>query len=193
MGKLAWLACAATIGAAVAWSAAAQAQPVYKWVDADGKTHYGSQPPPAKQDAEPLKLHGNNGSTKSASSASDRPGQQYNPDGTKKIPKEVEEFGQGMKKALEKVDSKEVPLNCSAALGNIHDQADTMLEVGQKNVRDGYMTQAAFDKTAPKIREARGKYSVPDCQSSSGNKKSFYQCMSSSYNHVAGCDKQFKH
>ena len=177
----------------VVWGAGAQAQPVYKWVDADGKTHYGSQPPPSKADTEPLKLHGNNGSTKSASSASGRPGQQYNPDGTKKIPKEVEEFGQGMKKALEKVDSKEVPLNCTAAVGNIHDQADTMLEVGQKNVRDGYMTQAAFDKTAPKIREARGKYSVSDCQSSSGNKKSFYQCMSSSYNHVTGCDKQFKH
>ena len=48
MGKLAWMACVATIGAAVAWSAGAQAQaqPVYKWVDADGKTHYGSQPHP---------------------------------------------------------------------------------------------------------------------------------------------------
>ena len=81
---------------------------MYKWVDADGKTHYGSQPPPAKQDAEPLKLHGNNGSTKSASSASDRPGQQYNPDGTKKIPKEVEEFGQGMKKALNEIGHNEL-------------------------------------------------------------------------------------
>jgi hypothetical protein len=25
-----------------------------------------------------------------------------------------------------------------------------MLEVGQKNVRDGYMAQAEYDKTAPK-------------------------------------------
>ena len=41
MGKLAWLACVATMGEVVAWSAGAQAQPVYKWVDADGKTHYG--------------------------------------------------------------------------------------------------------------------------------------------------------
>ena len=68
-----------------------------------------------------------------------------------------------------------------------------MLEVGQKNVRDGYMAQAEYDKKAPKIREARGKYSVSDCQASSGNKKLFYQCMSSSNNHVMGCDKQFKH
>ncbi len=60
MGKLAWLACVATMGAVVARSAGAQAQPVYKWVDADGKSHYGSQPPPARQDAEPLKLQSNN-------------------------------------------------------------------------------------------------------------------------------------
>ena len=67
MGKLVWMACVATIAAAVAWSAGAQAQPVYKWVDADGKTHYGSQPPPAKQDAEPLKLQSNNGTRNSQS------------------------------------------------------------------------------------------------------------------------------
>ncbi|MGE6338995.1 DUF4124 domain-containing protein [Acidovorax sp. NPDC077664] len=189
---LSWLAMTALV---FSLGARAHAQPVYKWVDAEGKTHYGAQPPPSKADAEPLKLQSNNGATKSvsSSSASGKPGQQYNADGTKKVPKDVEEFGEDMKKALQKVDGKQVPLNCSAAVGNIHDQADTMLEVGQKNVRDGYMSKADFDKNAPKIREARGKYSVSDCQSSSGNKKLFYQCMSSSYNHVMGCDKQYKH
>lgn len=120
-------------------------------------------------------------------------GQQYNPDGTKKVSKDVEEFGEGLKKSLGTVDSQQAPLNCAVAVDNIHYQADLMLEVGQKNVRDGYMTQAAFDATAPKIREAKGKYSVSDCQGASGNKKSFYQCMSSSKNHVTGCDKQHKH
>ena len=186
---LSWLAIAGLM-CSLGWNA--QAQPVYKWVDADGKTHYGSQPPPSKADAEPLKLQNNNGSTRSTSGAS-KSTQQYNADGTKKIPKDVEEFGQGMKKALETVDSKQVPLNCAAAVDNIHYQADQMLEVGQKNVRDGYMAQADFDKAAPKIREAKGKYSVSDCQGASGGKKSFYQCMSSSNNHVMGCDKQHKH
>ena len=180
---------------------AAQAQPVYKWVDADGKTHYGSQPPPAKQDAEPMKLHNHNGTSGGAGSAGGKGGTagktagatEYNPDGTKKIPKDVAEFGEALKGSLGKVDSKQVPLNCAAAVDNVHYQADQMLQVGQKNVRDGYMTQAAFDATAPKIREAKGKYSVSDCQGASGNKKSFYQCMSSSKNHVTGCDKQFKH
>jgi hypothetical protein len=191
-------ACAAVAVAVMAMvlGAGAQAQPVYKWVDAEGKTHYGSQPPPSKQDAEPLKLQGTNGTGggSAGGKGSGKPGSvQYNADGTKKVPKDVQEFAEGATKALGTVDSKQVPLNCQAAVGNIHDQADSMLEVGQKNVRDGYMAQADFDKTAPKIREAKGKYSVSDCQGASGNKKSFYQCMSSSYNHVMGCDKQYKH
>lgn len=190
---------AAAAIAMVLWVAcgAAHAQAVYKWVDENGKTHYGSQPPPSKADAEPLKLQSNNGTSHTGASskggASARAKQEYNPDGTKKIPKDVAEFGEALKDSLAKVDSKQVPLNCATAVDNIHYQADQMLEVGQKNVRDGYMKQADFDKTAPKIREAKGKYSVSDCQGASGNKKSFYQCMSSSNNHVMGCDKQFKH
>lgn len=198
MRKLGWV---AMVAAVMVFGTAAHAQPVYKWVDENGKTHYGSQPPPAKQDAEPMKLQSNNGTSGGAGSAGSKGGTagksagatEYNPDGTKKIPKDVAEFGEALKDSLGKVDSKQAPLNCAAAVDNIKYQADLMLEVGQKNVRDGYMTQAAFDSTAPKIREAKGKYSVSDCQGASGNKKSFYQCMSSSKNHVTGCDKQFKH
>jgi len=198
MKRLCW---AATAALGVLWfGVAAQAQPVYKWVDAEGKTHYGSQPPPSKADTEPMKLQSTNGTGGSAaigssskSGGSARPKQEYNPDGTKKIPKDVQEFGEGLQKSLGKVNDKQVPLNCATAVDNIHYQADTMLEVGQKNVHGGYMTQAAFDKMAPQIREAKTKYSVADCQGASGNKQAFYQCMSSSYNHVSGCDKQFKH
>lgn len=184
--------------AALWWCGGVQAQPVYKWVDAEGKTHYSAQPPPDKDGAAPLKLYGTTapgGGSGAARSGSGKGGDatQYNPDGTKKVPREVQELAEGLHKSLGTVQDTKAALNCTAAVGNIHGQADQMLEVGQKNVRDGYMTQAAFDATAPKIREAKGKYSVGDCQSSSGNKKSFYQCMSSSYNHVTGCDKQFKH
>ena len=198
MRKLGWVALATVM---MVFGTAAHAQPVYKWVDENGKTHYGSQPPPAKQDAEPMKLQSNNGTSVGAGSAGSKGGTagksagatEYNPDGTKKIPKDVAEFGEALKDSLGKVDSKQVPLNCAAAVDNIKYQADLMLEAGQKNVRDGYMAKADFDKVAPKIREARGKYSVSDCQGAAGNKKSFYQCMSSSNNHVTGCDKQFKH
>ena len=194
MKRLTAMARFALVGVVLVFAMGAQAQPVYKWVDADGKTHYGSQPPPTAPEAAPLKIQSTNGTGSSGNSkASAGKTQQYNADGTKKVSKDVEEFGEGLKKSLGTVDSKQVPLNCSVAVDNIHHQADLMLEVGQKNVRDGYMTQASFDSTAPKIRETKGKYSVADCQVASGNKKSFYQCMSSSRNHVTGCDKQYKH
>ena len=192
----------AVLAAVLVWSVGLQAQPVYKWVDANGKTHYGSQPPADKDDAAPMKLQGTNGTTTGSASgpagsgggkSTSTKGVEYNADGTKKIPEGVKDMAEGLRKSLGTVDSKQVPMNCAVAVSNIHYQADLMLEVGQKNVRDGYMTQAAFDTTVPKIREAKGKYSVGDCQSSSGNKKSFYQCMSSSNTHVTGCDRQFKH
>ena len=196
---------------ALAWGVAAISQPVYKWVDANGKTHYGSQPPASQDEMEPLKLQSTNGTTTGsggsasgtgskggsgaggAKKAEPKGGTEYNADGTKKVPQGVQEMADGLRKSLQTVDGKQVPMNCAVAVSNIQYQADQMLEVGQKNVRDGYMTQAAFDETAPKIREAKGKYSVGDCQSSAGEKRSFYQCMSSSYNHVTGCAKQFKH
>jgi hypothetical protein len=204
--SVSWKRCVAA-WALVAIGGSALAQPVYKWVDAEGKTHYGAQPPPAQEDAQALKLQSNNGTSgRPSSSAGSKPGaaagkssgsaaaqQQFNPDGTKKISKDVEELGQGFKKALETVDGKKVALNCAAAVDNIHYQADQMLEVGQKNVRDGYLSQANYDSSAPKIRENKAKYSLADCQSASGNKHGFYQCMSSSRNHVMACDKQFKH
>ena len=54
------------------------------------------------------------------------------------------------------------------------------------------MTQAAFDTTAPK--DPRGQKADTAWATASrpaANKKSFYQCMSSSNNHVTGCDRQF--
>lgn len=173
----------------------AQAQAVYKWVDANGKTHYGQQPPGAHAEDAPLKLQGTNGTSTGAAVSGGSAGAavQYNADGTKKVPKEVAEMAQGLHKSLSTVDGKTEPLQCATAVGNIRSQADTMLEVGQKNVRDGYMTQAAYEGTAAQIREAKGKYSAGDCQSSTGNKRSFYQCMSSSRNHIMGCSSQFKH
>lgn len=168
------------------WACALAAQPVYKWVDAEGKTHYGSQPPQTQPDAAPLKITPNGGSGGSPSGAG------YNPDGTKKVPKEVRDMEAGLAKGLQKVDPKEVPLNCSAAVSNVHDQADTMLEVGQRNLKDGYMTQAQFDATAAKIRQNRAETTLGDCQSATGAKKAFYQCMSNSYNHIMGCSQKHR-
>lgn len=164
------------------------AQGVYKWVDAEGKTHYGSQPPAADKGSEALKLHSNSGfggnNNGKASSATE-----YNADGTKKIPKDVQDFAKGMEKALKKQDSKEVPLDCMSAIKNANDQSDTMLEVGAKNVKDGYLSQADYDMQAAKVRKAKAETTLAHCQFSTGKERAFYQCMSNGKNHILACTK----
>ncbi|MBD9582176.1 DUF4124 domain-containing protein [Delftia sp. K82] len=172
----------------LAWACTAAAQPVYKWVDAEGRTHYGSQLPTDQADAGQIKVSPNG----SSGAGSGRFGEERNPDGTKKLPKQVREMADGVAKGLSKVDSKEVPLNCAAAVDNIRSQVDTMVENGQKNVKGGYITQAQFDATAGKFREARTHATVADCQASTGRSKAMYQCMSNSYNHLIGCAEKHK-
>ena len=163
------------------------AQGVYKWVDAEGKTHYGAQPPATDKGAETLKLHSNSGF------GGDNNGKvratEYNADGTKKIPKDVQDFAKGMEKALKKADPKVVPLDCNSAVQNAQEQGDTALEVSAKNLKDGYITQADYDNNAAKIRRAKAETTLASCQSATGRDRAFYQCMSNSNNHIMACTK----
>jgi hypothetical protein len=182
--KAAWVAGAMLL----AWSGS-QAQPVYKWVDASGKTHYGSQQP-LSQDAEQMKIQG----ARAGSAGKPSNGNSgTNADGTKKIPKDTQEMMQGMETALKKVDPKTVPLSCGTAVDNIHSQVATMLETGQRNVQQGYVKSADFEGVAGKLREGKARTTLADCESATGNKKLFYQCMSSDRNHVIGCGTQYKY
>ncbi len=168
------------------------AQGVYKWVDAEGKTHYGSQPPLQDKGSEPVKLRNSNNSFGGDNYSAARKPVEYNADGTKKIPKDVQELGAGIVKGLKKVDPTNEPLNCNKAVENVRDQFDLMLKAGEKNLKDGYLSQANFDVTAPKIRQARSEVTATDCQSATGAKKSFYQCMSNDRNHISGCGSKYK-
>lgn len=179
---------AACAALGLAWTCMAAAQPVYKWVDAEGRTHYGSQPPNGQDNIGEVKVSPNS----SSGAGGGRFGEERNADGTKKLPPQVREMVDGVAKGLSKVDAKEVPLNCAAAVDNIRSQVDTMVENGQKNVRGGYITQAQFDATAGKFRAARTHATVADCQAATGRSKAMYQCMSNSYNHLVGCAEKHR-
>lgn len=187
--KTTWMAATLT-SALLVLAFPTSAQGVFKWVDADGKTHYGQQPPAADKGPEPVKLHsasgfgGNNNDTAAKT--------QYNADGTKKIPKEVEELRDGLAKGLKKVDPKTEPLSCATAVDNVRSQFDSMLEVGQRNTKDGYVSPTEYETTAAKIRQAKSEVTLGDCDSSTGNKRAFYQCMSSNRNHISGCGSKYK-
>ncbi len=81
----------------------------------------------------------------------------YNAEGTKIIPKGVEELRDGLVKGLSKVAPKTEALSCVKAVDNVRYQLDLMLEVGQRNTKDGYITQAEYDTTAAKLRQAKSE------------------------------------
>lgn len=195
--KTTWIAATTTTTALVSallvvLASPAVAQGVFKWVDVDGKVHYGQQPPAAEKGPEPVKMHSASGFGGNNNDAAAGKAPQYNADGTKKIPKEVAELRDGLVKGLKKVDPKTEPLSCATAVDNVRSQFDTMIEVGQRNTKDGYITQAEFDATAAKLRQAKSETTLGDCEGASGNKRAFYQCMSSNMNHISGCGSKYK-
>lgn len=82
-----------------------------------------------------------------------------------------------------------VELNCAKAVENARHGVETMLEVGEKNVKGGYMSAAQFNTSAVPLRALLPQLTTADCEAAEGNKRAFYQCMSSDYNHVLACAK----
>lgn len=154
-------------GLALGLAGAALAQGVYKWTDAEGKVHYGSQPPPDRK-TEQLKVD-----TKA-------------PNASLQVPKGARQMEQGVIQGLRQTQEGGA-LNCEKAVSQYREQVDSMLAVGEKNMRDGYMSAAEFESRASKMRASKSEANVIDCKSASGEKKAFYACMSNPNNHLLGC------
>ena len=105
------------------------------------------------------------------------------------LPADVQADVNTIAQQLSEVRDADAPLACGKAVDNARYGVETMLEVGEKNLRAGYMTQAAYDGMAPALRSLRAALSLQDCESASGVRRDFYQCMSSDYNHVLACGK----
>jgi hypothetical protein len=158
-------------------SAAAVAGEVYKWTDKDGKVHFSSTPPKDKEAKVEVKNY------KGAINSQSAP--------TKEIPPEVREMMQGMQKALLEVHEDGTPLNCETAMSNINWQVETMLTQGKKNLDGGYITQDQYNMATAAFKKAQEQLSLDDCKTALSTKRSFYQCMSSDKNHVAGCGQKY--
>lgn len=96
-----------------------------------------------------------------------------------------------MAKALLEVRQHEAELDCPKAVDNARYGVETMLEVGEKNVRGGYLEAEQFNAAATPLRALLPNLTQADCDAAEGNKRAFYQCMSSDYNHVLACGKAY--
>lgn len=137
---------------------------IYKWVDAKGVTHYSRTP--NNQNHEKLDIKENK--------------QKSIPDGAQEAADQLISKGYG--------DSKDV--DCDKAVSNALSGLNTMIEVGEKNYRDGYLEKTAHDKTIGKLKEIQSEISISRCKSAKDNELEFYKCMSNDSNHVAHCGQK---
>lgn len=106
---------------------------------------------------------------------------------TRPLPPGTQEMAENVAQALLQVRDEDAELSCTRAVANAHGGLDTMLEVGRRNMDDGYLRRADFETTASTLTQLRGQISVGDCQTAGGEKQTFYRCMSSDHNHVMAC------
>ena len=157
----------------LSFSISAQAK-IYKWVDAQGNTHYSQQPPPG-QAAKNMELPN------------------YKPSHTQKqLPPAANAMAQGAASIILDAHQKADKLDCAKAVANVRSSIDTMLETGEKNTNSGYMDKNQYDKGAADLMHAKNSATIQDCESAGGNDKDFYLCMSNDANHFLGCVKRYK-
>ena len=107
----------------------------------------------------------------------------------RQVPPEVQADVAAIAEHLSSVQEDAPPLACGKAVENARWGVETMLEVGEKNLRGGYMTQAAYDAVMPTLKALLDALTVEDCEAATSVRRDFYQCMSSDYNHVYACGK----
>ena len=105
------------------------------------------------------------------------------------LPAQVQADVAAIAEHLSSVQEAATALDCDKAVENARWGVDTMLEVSGKNLRSGYLSQAAYDAATPALEALLALLTVQDCQAATGARRDFYQCMSSDYNHVYACGK----
>ncbi len=167
----------------------ASAQPIYKWVDAQGKTHYGSQPPADQTSAQPMQA-GPKAKTASGVASGAASGAASGP-ASGAVPRAVAPKRSANElQELEQVDAQWVALDCSAAAARARVELGEMIEERSAEHRAGKMPADRFYSTVPRLMVVHSLLTQSHCNASTGSTRSFYQCMSNPKNHAMGCEKK---
>ena len=108
---------------------------------------------------------------------------------TRELPPRVREDVDAITRQLLQVRDADNELSCARAVENGRSGVETMLEVGQRNLDGGYLARADFDRMAAPLRTQLEGLTLADCEGATGERREFYRCMSSDYNHVLACAK----
>lgn len=158
------------------FSATSYAAGIYKWVDENGVTHYGERKPSNAQ-SEQMNI-------KKKSDSAPAP---------KQLTGGAKDLADSFAKEIMRDKGDAAEVNCKKAVNNAKGSIDTMLSVGKKNYKDGYIKDAEYRKMSTKLKQIKSKISISECQRSKGKTQGFYKCMSNGANHVASCGKKYNY
>jgi len=105
------------------------------------------------------------------------------------LPPQVREDVNDIALQLLKVQDSGAELSCPRAVENARWGVETMLEVGERNLQDGYLSRVDYDRMAMPLKAQLEGLTLADCGNADGARREFYRCMSSDYNHVMACAK----
>ena len=110
----------------------------------------------------------------------------------KPLSKEQQEFAEGLAEAiLENTDEEGIQLNCIDAVKNGKYHLDSMLAVAKENHLNGYIPKEEYDNGIAEIMNIKRNMSIENCNSSGGDRRKFYTCLTNLSNHVASCGKKY--
>jgi len=109
------------------------------------------------------------------------------------VSKEVAETVSGMAEGLFGTGEENAEaLNCSKAVKDTWRFLDQALLQGEINFNDGYSTRQQLADSGKKLNALRNAINVKSCESSEGNVKDFYLCLSNPDNIVLYCGQKYK-
>lgn len=136
---------------------------VYKWVDANGQTHFGSQPPTPEQPLEEVEL---------------RSGYQGTPvpEPTFSAPDAGGE-SRGSESASEETPPSARTM-CGEAVRWTAIDIPNLKEIGQQRQKDGKITREQYRQTEKALNQVKSSITVSDCMASKGKDRERYECLS---------------
>lgn len=111
----------------------------------------------------------------------------------KAIPGEVAAVASGMMKVLlETGEDNAEALSCSKAVKDAWRFLDQSVLQAEMNYNDGYMTKQELADAGKKVHVVRDEIDVKACESSVGDARNFYLCLSNPKNIVLYCADKYK-
>jgi len=146
---------------------------IYKWVDANGTTHY-SQTPPKNRKATNLELPKDKVPSGSSQHQSVRPANGVVAAKTMNLSADR---------------GQEQDVDCRKAVNNAHTSINTMLKNAKENLQNGYIDEKKYREISEKLAAAVQHTTVDKCEASTGADREFYVCMSGGQ--YENCANQF--